>query len=152
VAASPDDQPGAAALPTEPTAAAPPVLVCVRTTSLKVRLEASLESAGYSTVFAMSSDEAAVRLHDGPKTAMIAETTRDGFAPLVRYSARLHPDMPVQLIESDAVFCFYPLSRQPFALIDAILAAGVSISPDLLRHTNGWRRDSFSPPQSAFLV
>jgi hypothetical protein len=111
------------------------VLVCARNPNLCGNLEASLRDSGFVVSPVATQEEAIAVLKAGPCYSMIAEMRRDAFAALLRFSANLHPKMPVQLIDGNAVFCLYPLARQPHDLIEAIRAAGVSVSPMLLRNS-----------------
>jgi hypothetical protein len=127
------------------------IVVCVKARSLQMRLEASLAENGYASAVVKGYAEAVASLREGPRGGLICEIRRDEFAALLKSVVRLHPSMPVHLIDHRAVFAFYPLMRQPFDLIDAVMAAGVVISPDLLRHTTGDRR-SVPVPDATFMV
>jgi hypothetical protein len=127
-----------------------PVLLQIQQASLRGELEASLADAGYAIERARTPEDVVAALKEEPKLALIAETRRDGFAQLLRSAHRLRPGMPIHMIDGAAVFCFHPLSRQPSALIDAILAGGVSISQHLLRHT--LRLGARPPKTDSFLV
>jgi CheY-like chemotaxis protein len=115
------------------------VLICARTKSLRMNLEASLTESGYAVVAVTGYAEVIASLQAAPREALVCEIRRDEFAKFLKAVVRLRAAMPVHLIDHNKVFCFYPLQRQPFALIDAIMAAGITVSPDLLRHTHGER-------------
>jgi CheY-like chemotaxis protein len=128
-----------------------PVLVCAAARSLRASLEASLADNGFVVAAVAAADEAIAMLKEADHAALILEAPRDSFSRIVQFATRLRPRMPIHVIDGNAVFCFYPLGRQPFELIDAVMAAGVSISPELLRHTRADRPRPAAAPE-AFMI
>jgi hypothetical protein len=116
-------------MPPEPAS----ILICA-SPGLRDRLTGAFDDVGRSVVAANSHDEALAALRGGRFLDLVCEARRDAFAHLVKMAVLLNPAMPIQLIDGGAVFCLYPLARQPHDLLEAIRAAGVSISPHLLRH------------------
>jgi hypothetical protein len=109
-------------------------LLCIKTDNLEERLRHSLCEMGYQ-VEALKTPQCVLKaLKDGPRDALVSELPRGSFAFLVQAAFRMHPGMPIHLIDGGSVFCFYPLAHQPAALIEAITTAGVRISAGLMRH------------------
>jgi hypothetical protein len=125
-------------------------LLCASAGRLEERLNASLSQAGYTVESVPTQQEAISALKEGARDALVSEVRRDAFAFLVQSAFRLHPAMPIHLIEGGSVFCFYPASQQPGDLIDAITGAGVKLPSSLMRHTR--RLDAVAPEPDAFMV
>jgi CheY-like chemotaxis protein len=131
-----------------PETSSGPVLVCATSHRLRTGLEASLSECGYVVAAAATQDEALAALREQDHAAVIVEARRDSFARFLKVAAQLRPRMPVHVIDGDALFCFYPLARQPRRLMDAVRAAGVKISPYLLRHAC----EGYEQAADAFMV
>jgi hypothetical protein len=63
---------------------------------------------------------------------IVAEVMKNDFFELMKFCYHSNPQMNVYLFNEFRVFCIYPFGNKPEAIVNAMDAAGIRISPRLL--------------------
>jgi hypothetical protein len=107
-------------------------LICAPADAMRNRLQTELTRAGYIVdVFEQRAEIYALLKYE-KRHNLFLQSTRDEFADIVRFSFHSNPSMNIYLFHQCNIFCLYPLEGKPEKIIDAMIAAGIRISPRLL--------------------
>lgn len=110
-------------------------LIYASSAIIRDRLNEQLEAARYTVDCVAQLDDIAAILKHEARDVLISEIRKDNFAYLMRLAFVHNRKTIIHFFDEKNVFCFYPMQRQPFRLVNAIADAGLHLSPRLLQHT-----------------
>jgi hypothetical protein len=100
--------------------------------SIRDRLRDELNFAKCNVDFSESILEIYSLLKYERRDVLIAEVMKYDFSDLIKFCYHSNSQMNIYLFCELRVFCLYPLGSKPEAIVNAIDAAGIKISPRLL--------------------
>ncbi len=111
-------------------------LICTPNDTVRSALLASLAQAAFAASHVATQGEVLRALKGTAYDLLISEQPRSSFSDMLKLTILLNPRISVFVMNNSQVFCLYPFRRQSADVIQAIKDGGVTISSQLLRHTN----------------
>ena len=111
-------------------------LICTPNDAVRSGLLASLAQAEFAVSHVATEGEIPRALKNTTYDLLISEQPKSSFSEMLKLTILLNPRISVYVMNNSQIFCFYPFRRQSADVIKAIKEAGVTISTQLLRHTN----------------
>ena len=110
------------------------VTICTPHATVRASLSERFAKAAFLVDNVATEDDLRKLLSSQKRDAVIIETRRESFANIMRFCVQKNPAIHVYFFWDDGIFCFYPASHQPSVLVDTLLAAGLRLPPNLLKH------------------
>lgn len=110
------------------------VTICTPHATVRASLSERFAKTAFRVDDVATEEDLRKLLSSQKRDVVIIETRRESFANIMRFCVQRDPAIHVYLFWDDGIFCFYPASHQPSVLVDALLAVGLRLPPNLLKH------------------